>query len=77
LVLIVKRHGQINDAVNLIVADKEFTTWKEADAFLAEIKKAGQTDAFLTANYKGKRYYIKDLVEMNIWNNPTNFMAAR
>lgn len=66
----VKLQGSIEDNINLLVADKEFETWKEADLFLAKVREAGQKDAFITSVFKGKRYYVKELVEMNVWNNP-------
>lgn len=66
----VKLQGSIEDNINLLVADKEFETWKEADSFLAKVREAGQKDAFITSVFKGKRYYVKELVEMNVWNNP-------
>ncbi len=64
-----KRAGVIMGDVNLIITDKEFDTWKEADTFLNQVKAAGQTDAFLTSLYNGKRYYLKELTEMGIWAN--------
>jgi Tol biopolymer transport system component len=62
-----KHNGVIKGNVNLIVADKDFETWIEADAFLKLVKQAGQNDAFITAQYSGKRYYIKDLIDKGVW----------
>ena len=67
----IKRDGVIMEDVNLIITDKEFETYKEADDFLNRVKNAGASDAFLTGNYNGKRYYLKDLKEMAVWINPT------
>jgi Tol biopolymer transport system component len=64
-----KQSGVIMTDVNLIIADKEFDTWKEADTFLNQVRGAGQKDAFLTANYNGKRYYLKDLAELGVWSS--------
>jgi tetratricopeptide (TPR) repeat protein len=63
----IKRNGIIMGDVNLIVANKEFETWLDADSFLKEIRNAGQPDAFLTAEYNNKRYYLKEIVEMGLW----------
>lgn len=64
-----KQAGVIMSDVNLIITDKEFESWKEADAFLQKVKSLGQSDAFLTANYNGKRYYLKDLLDLGVWTN--------
>lgn len=66
----VKRQGSIEDGINLLVADKEFDTWKEADLFLGKVRQAGQKDAFITSTLNGKRYYIRELVELGVWNQP-------
>lgn len=63
----IKKAGVIYDGINLLVVDKEFGTWKSADDFLAQIKSAGQKDAFVTANYDGKRLYMKQVAEMGLW----------
>ncbi|HLP10828.1 MAG TPA: SPOR domain-containing protein, partial [Flavobacteriales bacterium] len=38
-----------------------FTTLQEAYEFRDKVKQEGVNDAFVTAVYKGKRYYLKDL----------------
>jgi hypothetical protein len=48
---------------------KEFKTWKEADQFLVTAKSAGQKDAFVTVTYRGKRYYLKDMVDAGVLTN--------
>lgn len=64
----VKSKGTIRDnKIHLIVADKEQSTLNDAEAFLKEIKSAPQPDAFITAYYKGQRYYLIDLFKMDIW----------
>lgn len=66
----IKRNGKIANDVTVFIMDKEFATLKEVDAYLKEIRSAGQKDAFMTADYNGKRYYIKDLAEMGVWISP-------
>ena len=63
----VKENGLIMRDVTLLIMDKEFDTWNEADDYLNKIKGLGQNDAFLTAVIKGQRYYLKDLVSSGIW----------
>jgi len=59
----------IKDDAPLTIVYKEFKTWKEANEFMEVAKKAGQKDAFITVTYKGKRYYLKDIIEAGIWKN--------
>jgi hypothetical protein len=63
----VKQNGTILGDVSLLIMDKEFDTWIEADAYLNKVKSLGQRDAFLTALISGKRFYLKDLLERGIW----------
>ncbi len=63
----VKQEGTINGDIQLLITDKEFDKLKTADAFLKEVKAAGQGDAFITTVYKGKRAYLSDLVRMGIY----------
>ncbi|MBA2611866.1 MAG: PD40 domain-containing protein [Bacteroidetes bacterium] len=63
----VKQSGTILGDISLLIMDKEFDTWKEADAYLITVKNLGQTDAFLTALINGQRYYLKDLLERGVW----------
>lgn len=64
-----EKDGLIMGDVRLIISTKKFNTWREADNFCKQVKSAGQADAFITANLKGIRYYLKDLVEKGIWTN--------
>ena len=63
----IKQDGTIMGDVSLIIMDKEFDTWNEADVYLNSVKNLGQTDAFLTAKINGQRFYLKDLLERGIW----------
>lgn len=64
---LIKEKILVQDSLNLVVAEKEFDNWKEAESFLVETKKTGKQDAFLTVFYNGKRYYLKDFVDMGVW----------
>lgn len=44
-----------------------FTNLAEAEAYRQRIIAAGQTDAFVTAERNGKRYLLKDLVQLNFF----------
>lgn len=55
--------------IQLIVVNKSFNTWLEADDYLNKVKNLGYTDAFITASFNGKRMYLKDLVQEKIFNN--------
>lgn len=44
-----------------------FETWAEAKEFCRLVIKAGISDAFVTAEYQGKRYHIHELVEKGIF----------
>ena len=63
----IKQDGTIMGDVSLLIMDKEFDTWNEADVYLNSVKNLGQTDAFLTAKINGQRFYLKDLLERGIW----------
>jgi len=60
-------HGKLKD-IALIVADKEFDNISSACEFLSKVQTAGQMDAFLTAEFGGKRYYINDLPTLEVVN---------
>jgi len=45
----------------------QFPTLSEAEAYRQRVIAAGQTDAFVTAERNGKRYLLKDLVELNFF----------
>lgn len=62
----IERVEIVKDNAPLTIIYKEFKTWKEASVFLDNAKKIGQKDAFITASYKGKRYYMKDLIEAGV-----------
>lgn len=64
-----KRDGIIMSDVHLIIATKEFSTWREADDFCKKVKSAGTFDAFITASLNGKRMYLKELTEQSVWIN--------
>jgi len=45
----------------------KFETLREAEAYKQKIIAAGQTDAFITAEKDGKRYYLKDLIKLHFF----------
>ena len=55
--------------VTLLIVDKQFDTWVEAETYLNKVKSLGQADAFLTALVEGKRLYLKELLVKGIWEN--------
>lgn len=59
-------HGKIKNNIVLIIVDKEFDDINSACAFLEKVQKAGQADAFVTAEFNGKRYYINDLPTLEV-----------
>jgi hypothetical protein len=63
----VKQNGVILGDVTLLIVDKQFDTWLEAEDYLNKVKNLGQSDAFLTALVDGKRIYLKELLEKGIW----------
>lgn len=60
--------GKLDGNISLIVADKEFDSINSACDFLVQVQKAGQLDAFVTAEFNGKRYYINDLPTLEVVN---------
>lgn len=62
-----ERDGVIMGDVRLLIATKKFGTWRDADNFCKQVRVSGQYDAFITANYKGQRYYIREILEKGIW----------
>ena len=60
--------GKIKGNIVLIVADKEFDSINSVVSFLGQVQKAGQLDAFVTAEFNGKRYYINDLPTLEVVN---------
>lgn len=63
----VKPRGTIMSDIQLLVADKKFDLLKDASAFLKEVKAAGQSDAFITTELNGQRYYLTDLIRMGVY----------
>ncbi len=61
-----KQAETIMGDVQLIVVNKLFGTWNEAETYCKKIKSVGYSDAFITANYNGKRYYLTDLIKEKI-----------
>lgn len=56
----------LDDGVTRFTMGK-FETLNEAEAYRQRIIAAGQTDAFITAERNGKRYLLKELVELNFF----------
>jgi hypothetical protein len=61
--------GNVLGDIELLVLDKSFSTWQEAEGYLKKVKNAGQKDAFITAYYNGKRYYISELLKQGVLEN--------
>lgn len=57
---------KLDDNVTRFVMGK-FDSYNEAKAFREKVVAAGITDAFVTAIYKGKRVYIRELVEIGVF----------
>lgn len=55
---------RLNDGITRFTIG-EFATIREAYTLVDEALKAGLKGAFITAEYKGKRYYIQELIAMN------------
>lgn len=56
----------LDDGVTRFTMGK-FETLAEAEAYRQRIIAAGQTDAFVTAERNGKRYLLRELVELNFF----------
>jgi Tol biopolymer transport system component len=56
----------LDDGVTRFTMGK-FETLAEAEAYRQRIVAAGQTDAFVTAERNGKRYLLRELVELNFF----------
>lgn len=56
----------LDDGITRFTMGK-FATLAEAEAYRQRIIAAGQTDAFVTAERNGKRYLLKELVELNFF----------
>lgn len=59
---------KLDDNITRFVMGK-FDSYNEAKAFREKVVAAGITDAFVTAIYKGKRVYIRELVEIGVFDN--------
>jgi hypothetical protein len=55
---------RLNDGITRFTIG-EFATIREAYALVDSALQAGIKGAFITAEYKGKRYYIQELIAMN------------
>jgi hypothetical protein len=64
-----KQTEVINGDIQVIVVNKSFNTWQEADDYLIQVRNLGYSDAFLTANYNGKRVYLIELLNEKIFEN--------
>ncbi|HLG02329.1 MAG TPA: hypothetical protein VI731_01960 [Bacteroidia bacterium] len=62
----------LDDGITRFTMGK-FETLGEAEAYRQKIIKAGQTDAFVTAEKEGKRYLMKDLVTQYFFQGPEFF----
>lgn len=56
----------LNDGITRFVIGEMYNTLNEAREFNKKVIAAGQTDAFVTAIYQGKRVYIEDLIKQNV-----------
>ena len=56
----------LDDGITRFTMGK-FETLNEAEAYRQRIIAAGQTDAFVTAERNGKRYLLRDLIELNFF----------
>lgn len=57
----------LDDGITRITIGGKFATLGKAWAHNKKVVNAGQTDAFVTALYKGKRVYLEDLEKMGIF----------
>lgn len=57
----------LDDGITRITIGGEFNTLSEAFEHNKKVVIAGQSDAFVTALYKGKRVYLEDLEKMGIF----------
>lgn len=60
----------LDDNITRFTIGGEFRTFNEASVHNEKVKAAGQTDAFITAIYKGKRVYLQDLIDQEIFKRP-------
>jgi len=60
----------LDDNITRFTIGGVFKTYGEASIHNEKVKAAGQTDAFITAIYKGKRVYLQDLIDQGIFKKP-------
>ncbi|MCC6838030.1 MAG: hypothetical protein IT234_05775, partial [Bacteroidia bacterium] len=56
----------LDDGITRFTIGGAFRTLNEADAHKVKVRAAGQTDAFVTAIYNGKRVYLEDLEKLGL-----------
>ncbi|MFL5762515.1 MAG: tetratricopeptide repeat protein [Bacteroidia bacterium] len=56
----------LDDGITRFTIGGAFRTLNEATAHKDKVRAAGQTDAFVTAIYKGKRVYLEDLEKLGL-----------
>lgn len=59
----------LDDGITRITVGPDFETLGEAFELNKKVVKAGQKDAFVTVLYKGKRLYLEQLDELNLFND--------
>ena len=57
----------LDDGITRITIGGKFNTIRKAFTHNKKVVLAGQTDAFVTAIYKGKRVYLEELEKMGIF----------
>lgn len=60
----------LEDNITRFTIGGEFKTFDKASKHNKKVKAAGQTDAFITAIYEGKRVYLQDLIDKGIFKKP-------
>jgi hypothetical protein len=60
----------LDDNITRFTIGGNFYTFNEASIHNEKVKARGQTDAFITAIYKGKRVYLRELIDMGVFKRP-------
>ncbi|MGB0881480.1 MAG: tetratricopeptide repeat protein [Vicingaceae bacterium] len=60
----------LEDNITRFTIGGEFKTFEKASKHNEKVKARGQTDAFITAIYEGKRVYLQDLIDKGIFKKP-------
>ena len=60
----------LEDNITRFTIGGEFKTFEKASKHNEKVKAKGQTDAFITAIYEGKRVYLQDLIDKGIFKKP-------